>query len=228
MKLLAVDTSTSSCSVAVLEDERLLAEVIYTAGNTHSRHLLSIINQILDICSFKFLDINGICFTQGPGTFTGLRIGISMVKGLAAATRVPVVGVSSLAALIFPLSLVERPAVAVIDARRGEVYHGRYRFAHGKVEAVTPESVDTPEAVTALLPHDALLVGSGALLYRKVFESRGAGIRFANQTQHVIRASSVGMLALPRFRGRNTDSIHTLTPTYIRKSDAQIQMSATC
>ncbi len=84
-------------------------------------------------------------------------------------------------------------------------------------------SLDVPEAAAAVLPENALLVGSGAVLYRDVFASRCPKIRFADPTQHVIRAASVGMLALARFNAQDADSIATLIPDYIRKSDAQIQ-----
>lgn len=224
MILLAVDTATTSCSVALFKDEGLLAETVYTAGKTHSRHLLSMIHGLLETCRIGSADIGGIAVTRGPGTFTGLRIGLSTVKGLAAAIRVPVVGVSSLAALAFPLHLLDAPVVAMIDARRGEVYYARYGAGSVDAGGGAPVSVGDPEAAAAVLPEHAILVGSGAVLYRDVFESRCPHIRFADPTQHVIRAASVGRLASVRFKAQDVDSIETLIPDYIRKSDAQIQM----
>ena len=223
MILLAVDTATTSCSVALFKDEGLLAETVYTAGKTHSRHLLSMVHGILENCRLGPADIGGIAVTRGPGTFTGLRIGLSTVKGLASAIRVPVAGVSSLAALAFPFHLLDCPVVAMIDARRGEIYHAQYGGSPFATWAVAPVSLDVPEAAAAVLPENALLVGSGAVLYRDVFASRCPKIRFADPTQHVIRAASVGMLALARFNTQAADSIATLIPDYIRKSDAQIQ-----
>lgn len=224
MNLLCVDTSTSSCSVALFQGDRLLSEAVYTAGKTHSRQLMSIIHGILDGCGCGPSDIGGMAVARGPGTFTGLRIGISTVKGLAAATCVPVVGVNSLAALAFPFFLSHRPVVPMIDARRGEVYHARYRGGSGASQPETPVSVSAPEAVASELPEDAILVGSGAVLYREIFETRCPGICFADPTQHVIRAASVGMLAMARFRRQDVDSVDALIPEYVRKSDAQIQM----
>ena len=223
MNLLAVDTSTTSCSVALFKGDRLLAEEVYTAGKTHSRHLLSIIHRILNGCRCEPKDIGGMAVTRGPGTFTGLRIGISTVKGFAAATQAQVVGVSSLTALAFPFSLMECTVVAMIDARRGEVYHAQYRGGWGTPEPATPVALGAPEAVAATLPEDAILIGSGALLYRDVFEARCSRIRFADATQHVIRAASVGMLARARFNRQDVDPLDALIPEYIRKSDAQIQ-----
>jgi len=222
MNLLAVDTSTTSCSVALFNGDRLLAEAVYTAGKTHSRHLMSMIHRILEGCRCEPSDIGGIAVTRGPGTFTGLRIGISTVKGLAAATGAPVVGVSSLAALAFPFVLLDCPVVAMIDARRSEVYYTQYRWAG---HPATRVSVAAPETAAATLPENAILVGSGALLYREVFEDRCPRIRFADTTQHVIRAASVGLLALKRFKQQDVDTIDDLIPEYVRKSDAQIQMA---
>lgn len=227
MKLLAVDTATSSCSVALFDDERLMAEALYTAGPTHSRRLLAIIDRMLEDGGYRPTDIDRIAATRGPGTFTGLRIGLSTVKGLAAAIGAPVVGVSSLAALAFPLRLLERPVAAMIDARRGEVYHVLYRTGAVLTEAAPPVKVSRPEVVAAGLPADAVLVGSGAAIYRTVFESRCPGIRFADSVQHVIRAASVGLLAMARFGCDDVDAVESLNPDYIRPSDAQIQMRGT-
>jgi tRNA threonylcarbamoyladenosine biosynthesis protein TsaB len=223
MILLSVDTSTTSCSVALFNGDRLLAEAVYAEGKTHSRHLMSMIRRILESCRCVPMDIGGIAVTRGPGTFTGLRIGISTVKGLAAATGAPVVGISSLAALAYPFLLLDCPVVALIDARRGEVYHAQYRGVTGTAESATRPSVCAPEAAAAQMPENALLVGSGAVLYREVFETRCSHIRFADTTQHVIRAASVGMLALGRFNQHDVDTIGALIPEYVRQSDAQIQ-----
>jgi tRNA threonylcarbamoyladenosine biosynthesis protein TsaB len=222
MNLLAVDTSTTSCSVALFNGDRLLAETVYAAGKTHSRHLMSIIHRILEGCRFDPSDIGGIAVTRGPGTFTGLRIGISTVKGLAAATGVPVVGISSLAALAFPFALHDCPVVAMIDARRGEVYYAHYS---GGTQTEAGISVGAPDIAAASLPEDALLVGSGAHLYRDVFEKRCPNLRLADATQHVIRAASVGMLALARFKRQAVDPIDTLVPEYVRQPDAQVQLA---
>ena len=223
MMLLAVDTSTTSCSVALFNGKRLLAEEIYTAGKTHSRHLLSIIHRILSGCRSNPAEIDTLAVTRGPGTFTGLRIGISTVKGLALATQASVVGISSLAALAYPFALLEQPVVAMIDARRGEVYYACYHNPDREAgEAVMPPSVGPPEAAAADVPEGAVLVGSGAVLYREVFAARCPKVRFAEPAQHVIRAASVAGLAMERLSRGSVDSIEGLVPEYIRKSDAQI------
>lgn len=220
MNLLAIDTSTASCSVAMFKGDHLVGEDVFTEGKTHSSHLLPMVHRILLEGGSDISRMDGIAITRGPGTFTGLRIGLSTAKGLATAIQVPVVGVSSLAALAFPFRQLDRPVVAMIDARRGEIYHAGYRCGN----PVAPTSVGAPETVAAVLPEDAILVGSGATLYRHVFESRCPCVRFADPCQHMIRAASVGMLAMKRFNEQDMDAIEALIPDYIRKSDAQIQM----
>ncbi len=228
MKLLAVDTSTNSCSVALLDDRRLLAEIVYTDGKTHSRHLMSMIDQVLGCCGHEPGAIEGIGVTVGPGTFTGLRIGIGTIKGLCAAIKAPVVGISSLAALAAPLTVTGRAVVSVIDARRHEVYWQLFKENGKEPEPVGDPFVGPPETVAESLPETPLLVGSGAVLYRSVFERLCPGLRVAADAHHDIRASVVGLLALHRFERHKTDQIETLTPNYIRKSDAQIHSSGTC
>ena len=223
MNILAVDTATGSCSVAFIKDHRLIAEEVYTAGKTHSRHLMEIIDHILVRCESTPADIDGIAVTRGPGTFTGLRIGLSTVKGLAAAINKPVAGVSSLAALAFPLMWCGNPVVAMIDARRGEIYHARFSGCEGS-ETVEKAMVSAPEEVVENLPERAILAGSGAVLYRDLWSRRRSDIRMAPETAHVIRAASVGMLAMDRFENQVSNAVEVLVPEYIRKSDAQIHL----
>lgn len=222
MILLAVDTATTSCSVALLRDRNLLAETVYTAGNTHSRQLMAMIDGLLTRCGLAATDVDAIGVSRGPGTFTGLRIGISTVKGLAMAIRAPVVGVSSLAALAFPFRHHDGPVVPMIDARRGEVYHICYEHGACIPDGVGDAAVDLPDTVAVTLPPKALLVGSGAVLYQELFAVRCPEARLADPSQHVIRAAAVGLLALERVIRNDVDAIDRLVPHYVRKSDAQI------
>ena len=226
MNLLAVDTSTSSCSVALFSGPHLVAEAIYTDGKTHSRHLMSMIDGILARCGHAPEWLDGIAITRGPGTFTGLRIGISTVKGLAVAAGIPVVGVNSLAALAYPMVMMDRLVVAMTDARRGEVYHAQFK---GYQSLFNPSvAVSAPEKAAATIPEDALLVGSGAMLYRELFEQQCRFVHFADTPANSIRAASVGLLAMRAFEHRDIENTDALVPEYIRKSDAQIHMAGSC
>jgi len=141
MKILAVDTATMSCSVAVVEAGCLKAELIQATGETHARHLMTMIDNVLQLSNETMAGIEGFGVTIGPGTFTGLRIGLSTVQGLALAESKPIAGVSSLDALAAQVMATpgeSRSLVcALLDARRKEVYHRLYRTGAKGAEPVS-------------------------------------------------------------------------------------------
>ena len=166
MKILAVDTATKSCSVAMVEKASLLAEVTMVREQTHSKHLMEMIQTVFDLSGLNLGEVDGYAVSRGPGTFTGLRIGISTVKGLAAASTKPVVGISSLDALAMQTSLSPSLVCPLLDARRDEVYCSRYRFQNGKMMKETEENVFPPETAIRDINEPCRFVGNGARLYR--------------------------------------------------------------
>ena len=145
MRILAVDTSTRSCSVAVVDGNDLLAEVTSGNGQTHSRHLMAMIDSVLGLAGLDLSMTDGLAFTCGPGSFTGLRIGISTILGLAAATRKPIVGISGLDALAMQAATPDMTICPLIDGRRNEVYCARYRWINGELVKEMAEQVLLPE-----------------------------------------------------------------------------------
>ena len=123
---MAVDTATRACSVALADRDGTIAELNYFHGQTHSKHLAALVAALLDMASMQIDDVDAFAVDAGPGTFTGLRIGLATIKGLADATRKPVVGVSSLDALADQAGFSARRICCMLDARRGEVYTARY------------------------------------------------------------------------------------------------------
>ena len=230
MRILAVDTATRSCSVAVTENESVLGEVTKVSEQTHSKHLLEMVHAVIREAGLTLSDLDGFAVTRGPGSFTGLRIGISSIKGLALAVNKPVVGISSLLALaqqvrahaqqIPPTSHLVCPW---IDARKGEVYVSVYRC---DPDALTPEQKER-----VLAPHEALqyidsaciFVGSGAILYRDIITDKlGDLAGFAPDDCHTIQASTVAYLGLKQFDSGEAGEVADLVPYYIRKSDAEL------
>lgn len=223
MKILAVDTSTTSCSVAVVEKENLLAEATVVRKQTHSKHLMEMIDNVVHFAGLTIAEIDGFAVTKGPGTFTGLRIGISTIKGLAVASGKPVVGISSLEALAKQCAFASYLICPLIDARKKEVYFARYRFSDGVLKMVTGEKVLPPAGAVSDINEPSLFVGNGAKLYRSVIATQmGAQAYFATPWQNTIRASTVAQLSMGRFAERKTDNIAMFLPQYIRKPDAQL------
>ncbi|MGD9134883.1 MAG: tRNA (adenosine(37)-N6)-threonylcarbamoyltransferase complex dimerization subunit type 1 TsaB, partial [Desulfobacterales bacterium] len=147
MKILALDTATQSCSVAVTNDGFLSAELSIVKSQTHSKHLMELIHSVLEIAGFHPGDLDGLAVTIGPGSFTGLRIGISTVKGLAYALARPVVGISTLEALAWQCGQTSYLICPLIDARKGEVYGATYGFNEGRLIQKTGPRAMVPEAV---------------------------------------------------------------------------------
>ena len=224
MKILALDTATDSCSVAATEDGRVAAELTIRKNQTHSRHLMELVDSVLQIAGFGAADLDGLAVSIGPGSFTGLRIGISTIKGLAHALDKPVVGVSTLEALARQCSQTSFLICPMLDARKGEVYTATYRFDADELVHQTTARAMRPEALTEDIKSPCLFIGTGARLYRQsIAAAAGSLAHFVPGGQNTIRASSVAFLSMPRFEAGDTDEIADLIPHYIRKSDAELK-----
>ncbi len=234
MPILAVDTTTKTCSVAVVSRSGLLSEIATDNNETHTRHLMGMVDQVLARADIQLDALDGFAVTRGPGSFTGLRIGLSSVKGMAMATGKPIVPVSSLEVLAIqaqPVANTSDTIVSLIDACRREVFLAGYRFQDNHMSEVIAETVVAPEKVTGVMADvsDAvILVGNGAVMYReKLTASKGPGadIRFAPDIHQIIRAATVGEIGLNRLAAGGMTAADIM-PVYLRKSDAQIHLAS--
>jgi tRNA threonylcarbamoyladenosine biosynthesis protein TsaB len=225
MKILAVDTATKICSVAMIDDGSLLVELTTGRNETHSKHLLEIIITVIAMSGLEVSDVDGFAVTIGPGSFTGLRIGISTIKGLAFAGDKPVVGISSLDALAWQCAHSAYLICSILDARKAEVYFCRYRFKNGELKKEGIEQVATPPEAVLGIREPCIFVGNGAQMYQEIISAElGEFAYFAPLGQHTIRASSVAYLSMNRFSKNDTDDVASLVPFYIRKSDAELKV----
>lgn len=226
MKILAVDTSTMSCSVSVLDSGSVIAEKTLVNQETHSKHLHDMIEHVLDMATMDIEHVDVFVVTRGPGSFTGLRIGISAIKGLAFALNKPVVAVSSLESLAWPFNFSTIKICPMIDARRGEVYTTQYIRQNGTVDKITDDKVLTPEKAVAGIDGPVLFVGSGALAYQDILTKHlGCSAHFVPAHMNVIRASAAGELGFNRFVKKESDDVCSFKPRYIRKSDAELNFT---
>jgi tRNA threonylcarbamoyladenosine biosynthesis protein TsaB len=227
MNVLALDSSTRSCSVAVAIDGRAASEVSTVSNRTHSLHLMGMVRDALELAEVGLKEIDGFAVTIGPGSFTGLRIGISTAKGLAFAAGKPCVGVSSLEALASAcLPWPERICV-LMDARKGEVYTAVYQESDGRLERIGDERVLAPEAILRTIASPHLFVGEAVPLYEKQIRAvAGQNARWAPRDRRFPKASTVAWLALDRLAGATADGVELLAPRYIRQSDAELSIRA--
>ncbi len=225
MKVLAIDTSSMSATCAIIDDDRLLVEYILNHKLTHSQKIMPIIKEALDSCSLKPEDIDVFAVAKGPGSFTGLRIGVATVNGLAQATNKKVVGVSTLDALAFNLPYCEGIIVPIMDARRERVFTGIYKWTNGNLHIIKEQTaLEVKELIEILRerPEKIILVGDGTLVYKEVLsEALGEKVIFAPRSANMARASSVAELAMSKAVEGKTESYFELIPDYLRESQAQ-------
>jgi len=225
MKILAVDTATKSCSVAIAQKETILAEVTLVSEQTHSKHLMEVIKSVSRLSGIAISDLDGFAVTKGPGSFTGLRIGLATVKGLAAASGKPMVGISSLKCLAIQSFVPSFNICPIIDARKGEVYWAFYRYDDNQLQQLCPEQVTSPRIFLTDIQEPCVFVGNGARLYQDVIGLKlGNLAHFVPDSHSIIRGATVAYLSQKRFEKGNFDDASSLTPCYIRRSDAEINL----
>ncbi len=222
MKLLTIDTSTNVCSVALTCNGEVTAEYLLNQGKTMSGRLLECVDVVLGGGGLTLADLDGFGVSLGPGSFTGLRIGVATVKGLAMATGKPVAGFSSLAMLAMNLPYVSFPVCPMFDARKGEVYTALYD-CRGLPEARAADCVLPPAAFLDRISDAVIFIGEGAVRYREQIEARlGERALFVSPSFNVPKASNGALLAEDAFRRGDIASLASLSPVYIRPSEAEL------
>ena len=224
MKILALESSAVAASAALCEDERLIAQTFQHSGLTHSRTLLPMAAELLERCGTPLGEVDLIAVAAGPGSFTGLRIGVSTAKGLAWPGDKPCAGVSTLEAIAWSLAHTGRVIVPVMDARRGQVYNALFDSDGEGLQRLSPDRAIGAEKLAeelAALKKPMVLVGDGAQLCLPLFRGRGLPVRLA--PPHLLMQSAWGVargaLELAR-RGELTDAAG-LVPEYHRLSQAE-------
>ena len=221
MRIIGVDTAAKGCSVAIVEGETLLYEVTKVSSHTHAIHLMEMIHKALKMSGFDLDDLDGFAVTKGPGSFTGLRIGISTVKGLASALGKPAVGVSSLHILAMQLVPCSVLICPVLDARKNEVYFSRYRYEKDVLRQEIESCVLPPDKAVSGINEPSIFVGDGAYLYKdKIVQIMGEFASFAPPYYNILRASTVAALGIEKLKTKKKYDSGSLVPYYTRSSDA--------
>ena len=225
MLTLAFESSAKAASVALCEDSRMISQVIQCSGLTHSRTLLPMAEDLLRNTETEMKQIDCFAVAQGPGSFTGIRIGIATVKGLSWAAEKPCIGVSTLAAMAWNGTAAGELVCAVMDARRSEVYNALFRIEDGRPVRLCPDRA-IPLSVLAeeldALPETPFLVGDGAELTASFLRQRGLSFRCAPDNLRWQSAWGVAMEAL----GKEPASSQDLLPVYLRLSQAERERQA--
>lgn len=224
MRILALETSAKAVSAAVTENGRVLAYTYQNIGQTHSVTLMPMVDAMLQSAALKAEDMDCIAVANGPGSFTGLRIGVSAAKGLAWALEKPCCGVSTLAAMAQNVRLHEGLVICAMDARRSQIYNAVFSCHDGVLTRLTPDRAISLEQLWDEIKNDEkkkIIVGDGAALCYNDLMGRGVDCAMAPAQQIMQNAAGVALAAEEMAERGETVSAQALTPVYLRLSQAE-------
>lgn len=217
MNILALDTSTEQCSVALTGSGRII-ERSFLSARGHAERILSMIDEVMTEAGLSFDSLSALAFGRGPGAFTGVRIAASVVQGLAVATRLPVIGISDLAALAQRRAIPGTSVLVCMDARMGEIYSAQFESdASGALRALSPERVLSPQTLINE-PMDCAIqttwgIGAGFAAYPEL-RTRFATLQIDDSA--LPHAREVGELAALEFAAGRMGAAHDAIPCYVR------------
>ena len=224
MRILAFETSAKAASAALLEEDVLLGEFYLNCGQTHSRTLMRMAEALLENCALTPADVTAVACAAGPGSFTGVRIGVAAAKGFAWGRDIPCCGVSTLEAMAWQASEFSGIVCCAMDARRSQVYHTRFLAENGTLTRLCPDCAVSLDEVRLALENcekPKIMVGDGAQLCYNTFGTEISGCMLAPEHRRMQRASGVA-LAARRLLSEGADcSGAALAPNYLRLSQAE-------
>jgi tRNA threonylcarbamoyladenosine biosynthesis protein TsaB len=221
--ILTIQTASPAGSLALSDGEHLLAEICLDVHRTPTEWLLQSLDQLLAKADIDKDGLDAVGVVRGPGSFTGLRVGLATAKGLALATGCSLLGISSLQCLAMQLPFVSMPVCVMLDARKQEVYTASFNWESGCPHFVAEERVIKPENLLAEIAGETLFVGNGAMVYRSLIVRLMAGrAHFAPTFLNLPRAGAAAALALQAWQAGRTLSAAELMPSYLRLSEAEL------
>jgi len=228
MLILGIESATARVGCAIGGHEGVLASAHSSRGRRHAEALAPQIEFIAEQAGVSLRDLGAVAVDVGPGLYTGLRVGVTTALSIATTLRVPMIGVSSLDLLAFPVALTDRKIVAVVDARRAEVFHASYRPVPGGVQRISEPAVARPGDLVAAIEADGepvLVVGDGAIAHGDVFGGAD-GVEMADDS--FAHPSAGSLVALAHARALREEFVRPdeIEPLYLRRPDAEAKWDA--
>lgn len=224
MKILAFETSAKAASVALLEDGKLLGESYQNTGLTHSQTLMVMAEDVLKTCGYTPQDVQAVAVAAGPGSFTGVRIGVAAAKGFAWGGELPCYGVSTLEAMARTLSIWQGLVVCVMDARRNQVYNAVFQAEKGQLTRVTEDRAVSLEELGTELEKQSqpvFLVGDGSTLTYNTLKEKLPNLVMPAEHKMHQRAVGVALVAQDMVAAGIPGDGGALSPNYLRLSQAE-------
>lgn len=226
MKILGIDTSTMAANVAVLEDDKLICEYTINTKKTHSQKLMPMIENMLKLSDLDIKEIDAIAICVGPGSFTGLRIGMATAKAMAHVNNIPLIGVNSLEILGANMDLCNRNICSILDAQRNQVYMNKYILKDDKItklEEISIKPIDELLEEISSSNEDWVLVGEAVYKYKEKIEEI-SNITIPLPANNITKASTLCFVARDKMLANDqVYNCYNINPMYIRKSQAEEQ-----
>jgi len=224
MLVLGIETSTTQGGVAIVGEDRVLCEAVLNVEVTHSERLLPAVDRALGEARIGLDALGGIAVSIGPGSFTGLRIGLSTAKGLAYATGLPLIGVPTLEAMAWTVPAARWQVCPVLDARKQEVYAALFRHEADGLRRIAEDAAMTPETLCRLIRTRTLFLGDGVEPYASLFRERlGDKLLLPPVASRGARPACVAELGRQRLLRGERDACESLIPRYLRPSEAELR-----
>lgn len=223
MKILAIDTSSKICSVSILEDCNVILEKHTNDERTHSQNLMPLIDELFKETNLSLDDINLLACCQGPGSFTGIRIGIATIKAFSDAKNIPVIGVTSLESLAYNIpdtGLI----VSLIDAKNDNVYYSLFSNngkLYSKIGDYKSDSIQNILDDLSIYDDKLIFVGDASIIHKEKIEQNIKNPMFATESQNLQTSISIGKSAYNKFKNGISGDSNSIYPIYLKKSQAE-------
>lgn len=224
MKLLGIDSATEAASCAIIDDDKLLGEITFNYKKQHSVIIMNMIDYLLKNLNLSVDDLDGFAVSKGPGSFTGLRIGMAVVKGLSEGSKKPFVSVSSLDTMAYSLAYTNGIICPIIDALRNNVYTALYTFENNKLNKISDYMAISVDDLIKMLKDYNLpvtFIGDAMPKFRETFETKLDKVNFAPAHLNLVKASGLCELGINLMREVKFDNPLSSAPIYLRKSQAE-------
>jgi len=223
LKILGVDSSSPDCSVALLENDKILSQYSGNRKSSFSDQLLPMVDEVLSSTKINLDKVDGFAVTNGPGSFTGLRVGLSLVKGLVLVTEKPFIGVDTLEAIAALIPKTNFQICSILDARKSEVYCALFYYKENQLTRISENTAITPENLCKIISKPSIFIGSGLNTYRQQLADTLGELYIENNIlEGDSIAASATRLAMGNINKKENCDLSSLKINYVRKSEAEL------
>ena len=223
MNILSINTSTNQYSLAVMKDEILLGEYILPSGSSHFSDLMPSIDDLLKKVDLRPQKLDGLTVALGPGSFTGIRIGLAVAKGFSQCLDIPIIGVPTLIAMANQLPYLDEDICPLVTSRKGEVFTALFRWSSdGHLSRLKEDTCLRISDLSSITGNNTIFIGNDLPNQGPILKQKQGKKKLAPANLWNLKASSVGTLGLERLKKGDSDSLSELVPIYLREADIRL------